>query len=102
MRFYALPALSGVLLALVFYPFYFWWFAFVALAPLFYFALSPERTRRELFLGGALCGLIGIGPLVYFSLGQTVFFQHAPLFTFVVQLSSIPALLLIATLFGTM
>ena len=100
MRFYALPALSGVLLALVFYPFYFWWLAFVALVPLFYFVLDPARTRRELLLGGAQVGILGIGPLVYFSLVHVVLFPHSLLFTVAVQLSSIPTLAAIAALFG--
>src|SRR3989344_4806675 len=100
MRFYALPALSGVALAVVFYTFYFWWLAFVALVPLFYFALDPARTRRELLLGGAQVGILGIGPLVYFSLVHVVLFPHSLLFTVAVQLSSIPALAAIAALFG--
>ncbi len=102
MHLYAFPALSGVLLSLSFFPFYLWWLVCVALVPLYYFALAPERTRRELFFGGAITGVVGIGPLVYFSLGQTIMFSNAPLFTYTVQLSGIPAIFGIAALFGAM
>src|SRR3989344_3731290 len=54
---YVLPALSGALLVLAFYPYNFWPLIFVALAPLFYFAaVSPERPLRKVFYGGCIAG----------------------------------------------
>mgnify|MGYP003393719584 FL=1 len=97
---YRLPIISGVLLTLAFFPFYLSPLAFVALAPLFYFVANPLYFRREIFIGGCLVGAIGVGPLIYFSLAQLTLFPDALLFTYLVRASSIPALLLIATLFG--
>ena len=54
---YVLPALSGALLVLAFYPYNFWPLIFVALAPLFYFAASfPKRPLRKVFYGGCIAG----------------------------------------------
>ncbi len=102
MGIYRLPLLSGVLLALVFFPFYFWPLAFVALLPLFYFATSKERSRSEIFWGGAVTGAVGIGPLIYFSLALLRILPDALFFSYMIRLSSIPALLLVAGLFGAM
>lgn len=97
---YRLPVVSGVLLALVFYPFYFWPLAFLALVPLYSFSQGEHRTRGEVFWGGCITGFIGIGPLVYYSLTQLTLFPEALLFTYLIRASSIPAILLIGVLFG--
>jgi len=99
MRTYRLPVCAGVLLALVFFPVYWWPLAFVALAPLFYFA-AKSSSSKEIFLGGALVGLIGLGPLVYFSLFQIPIIPGAEVFYYVARLSGIPTLILFGTLFG--
>lgn len=99
-RRYALPVLSGIALALVFFPFYLWPLVFVALAPFFYFVLATRRSTRELLFGGFFVGVIGIGPLVYLSLAQLMLFPDAPLFTFVIRASSVPTVLLVGMLFA--
>ncbi len=101
MRVFQLPLCAGILLALVFFPFYLWPLAFLALTPLFYFA-AKSSSNREVFLGGALVGLVGIGPLVYFSLFQIPIIPGAEVFYYVARLSSIPTLVLFGTLFGTL
>jgi apolipoprotein N-acyltransferase len=97
---YALPLLSGVLLALVFFPFYLWPLAFVALAPLFYFVRQEGRGAREVFAGGVITGVVGIGPLIYLSLAQLTLFPDALAFTYLIRASSVPTALLVGTLFG--
>lgn len=98
---YALPALSGVLLALVFFPFYLWPLAFIALAPLFYFSTQEHRTVKEVFFGGCIVGIVGIGPLIYLSLAQISLFPDAQAFTFLIRASSIPTVLFVGALFGS-
>lgn len=100
MRRYALSFVSGITLALVFFPFYWWPLAFVALAPFFYFVADKRRSWREVFVGGFLVGLLGIGPLIYLSLAQLTLFPDATAFTFLIRSSSIPVALLVGSLFG--
>jgi apolipoprotein N-acyltransferase len=97
---YALPLLSGVLLALVSFPFYVWPFAFVALAPLFYFVRQEGRGSKEVFVGGVITGVFGIGPLIYLSLAQLTLFPDALAFTYLIRASSVPTALLVGALFG--
>ncbi|HEV8677690.1 MAG TPA: hypothetical protein VN701_02570, partial [Candidatus Paceibacterota bacterium] len=99
---YSLPIVSGILLALAFYPFYFWPLAFAALAPLFHFAAQTGRRRRELFFGGFLCGLIGVAPTAYSSLFQMRLLQGDELFSYLVRASALPMLALIACAFGAL
>ena len=99
MRTYRWPLCAGVLLALAFYPVYWWPLVFIALAPLFYFA-ATAKSSREKFIGGSLVGLVGLGPLVYFSLFQIPIIPGAEVFYSVARLSSIPTLVLFGTLFG--
>lgn len=99
-RRYGLALLSGVALALAFFPFYLWPLAFVALAPFFYFAAGAHRSRGQIFIGGFLTGLIGIGPLVYLSLAQLTLFPDAEAFTFLIRASSVPVALFTGALFG--
>ncbi|TSC69029.1 MAG: hypothetical protein G01um101456_372, partial [Parcubacteria group bacterium Gr01-1014_56] len=99
MRRFLLPILSGVALALSLYPFYFWPLAFVALFPLYRFSTLQSR-RGDVFWGGFIAGAVGTFPTVYFSLAQLILFPDAPLFTYMIRLSSIPAVLLSGSLFG--
>ncbi len=96
---YAFPVISGILLALVFYPFYAWPLVFVALAPFFYFA-GAHQSRKELFWGGFITGSIGIGPTVFSSLLQMRTLIGSETFSYLVRASSVPMLLLIACVFG--
>ncbi len=99
MRRYLLPTLSGVLLALALGPWYIWPLAFVALAPLFYFAQQP-RTRGGLFLGGCIAGSIGTLPSLYLSLFSLVMQPGAPLFTYAIRASSFLVLMVFSATFG--
>lgn len=97
---YALPALSGVLLALALYPFYLWPLALVALVPLYYFCSAAGRSGREAFFAGAITGALGIGPTIYFSLAMLRLLPDALAFSYMIRASSVPLLLLVAVLFG--
>src|SRR3989344_4361092 len=101
MRRYSLPVLSGILLALVFHPFYFWPLALIALAPLYYF-VHKQRTWRELFVGGFLTGLVVALPLYYFTLAQLLPGFGGDFYTSVIRAMSLPAVLLQSALFGFM
>jgi apolipoprotein N-acyltransferase len=97
---YFLPCCSGILLALVFFPFYLWALAFVALTPFFYFAIQGRYSIKEVFVGGFIVGALGIGPLIYLSLANLSLFPDAQVFTWLVRASSVPVLLLVGILFG--
>ncbi len=93
---YTLPVISGILLALVFYPFYLWPLVFVALAPFFYFASAASRSKKELFWGGFAVGAIGIGPTVFSTLFQMRVLVGSETFSYLVRASALPVLLLVA------
>lgn len=97
---YSLPIISGVLLALVFFPFYLWPLAFVALVPFFYFAGAPGLSRKETFLGGFIAGSIGIGPTVYSSLFKLNILAGSETFSYLVRASALPVLFMVACAFG--
>lgn len=97
---FKLPLYSGLLLALCFFPFYFWPLVFVALAPLFYFVRTAGA--RDAFWGGCIAGALGTAPTLYFTLAQLNLFPDALLFTYVIRASSLPAFMLIAFGFGCM
>lgn len=99
---YLLPALSGVLLALCFYPFYYPPLVLVALAPLYYFVHLPHRTAREVFVAGCLTGII-VTPILFVStLAQLNSGWGGEYYTWVMRLSSIPFSLGESALFGGM
>jgi len=97
---YSLPVLSGILLALVLYPFYLWPLAVLALGPLFYFAGNAQLAKKDAFIGGYLTGLIGIGPTVFSTLFQLRILAGSELFSTLVRASSAPVLCLVACAFG--
>lgn len=98
MRRFALSILSGVLLALTFYPFYLWPLALVALAPAVYFAVVAER--HEVVRGALITIGIGFFPTLYFTLAQLVLQPQGVLLTYVVRASSILFLLGMGAAFG--
>lgn len=102
MRRYRLPMLSGVLMALVFWPFYFWPLALAALAPFFYFAAQPERSQREVFFGGCIAGALAVALTLYISLFQLAMQPGAPVLTYAVRASSLFFLVFIGALFGAL
>ena len=102
MRRYLLPLLSGILLALVFWPLYVWPLAFIGLAPLFYFIARPELSRGQVFFGGVIAGALAVAPTLYASLFQLVMQPGAATLTYSVRSSSVFFFVFIGALFGAM
>lgn len=96
-----LPLFSGVLLSLPFYPFGAWPLIFVAFAPLMYFAIGmPERTIRELFIGGLIAGSISALSFSYPFFAQFHWVKETYLFETIVRLFFIPAAIIGGLSFG--
>ena len=102
MRRYLLPLLSGILLALVFWPLYIWPLALIGLAPLFYFVARPELSRGQVFFGGFIAGALAVAPTLYASLLQLVMQPGAAALTYSVRASSVFFFVFIGALFGAM
>lgn len=87
-----LPLLSGVLLALSFYPFGFSLLIFVSFAPLIYFVVAmPERSIRELFIGGFIVGSVSALSFSYPFFTQFHWLEKTYLFEDIIRLFFIPA-----------
>jgi len=99
---YSLPLLSGILLALVFWPLYAWPLALIGLAPLFYFIARPELSRGQVFFGGFIAGALAVAPTLYTSLFQLVMQPGAAVLTYSVRASSVFFFVFIGALFGGM
>lgn len=96
-----LPLVSGVLMALSFYPFGASPLIFVAFAPLIYFAIGmPERTTRELFIGGLIAGSISALSFSYPFFAQFHWIKETYLFETIVRLFFIPAAIIGGLSFG--
>ena len=102
MRRYLLPLLSGILLALVFWPLYVWPLAFIGLVPLFYFIARPELSRWQVFFGGFIAGALAVAPTLYASLFQLVMQPGAATLTYSVRASSVFFFVFIGALFGAL
>ena len=102
MRRYLLPLLSGILLALVFWPLYIWPLALIGLAPLFYFIARPELSRGQVFFGGFIAGALAVAPTLYASLFQLVMQPGAATLTYSVRASSVFFFVFIGALFGAL
>ncbi len=100
MRRYFLPILSGILLALTFYPFFIWPFALVGLAPLLYFSAQPTYSRKEIFWWSFIAGGISVSTTLYASLFQLAMQPGAQALTYAVRASSIFFFVFIGALFG--
>ncbi len=96
---YALPLLSGLLLLLVFYPFYLWPVAFLALVPV-YIAAAQATGVWQAFRMGCIAGLLGLSTTVLFSLGFFLSPSYAVLFEYLVRAGGLLVLVIIALLFG--
>lgn len=102
MRVYKMALLSGVLLALSFYPFGFSLLALVALAPLYFFIVEPARTGREAFWGGFFAGVVCCVFFYAVTLAQLEAGLGAAYYTWFIRFLSIPGALLESALFGLM
>lgn len=97
---WSLPSLSALLLVLAFHPFNLWPLAFVALAPLYAFAILPERPGRQVFWGGFITGGVFALSLSYFTVVQFRWVPQAHLFADLVHFMFIPIGLLGGLLCG--
>lgn len=96
------PLASGLLMALSFYPFGASLLIFVAFAPLIYFAIGiPERTARELFIGGFIAGSISALSFSYPFFGQFHWVKETYLFETIIRLFFIPATIIGGLAAGT-
>ncbi len=87
-----LPLASGILMALSFYPFGASALILVAFAPLIHFTIAtPERTTRELFIGGFIAGSISALSFSYPFFGQFHWVKETYLFETIIRLFFIPA-----------
>lgn len=96
------PLSSGLLMALSFYPFGASLLIFIAFAPLIYFAIGmPERTTRELFIGGFIAGSISALSFSYPFFGQFHWVKETYLFETIIHLFFIPATIIGGLAAGT-
>lgn len=96
------PLMSGVLMALSFYPFGISPLIFIAFAPLIYFAIGmPERTTKELFIGGFIAGSISALSFSYPFFGQFHWVKETYLFEAIIRLFFIPATIIGGLAAGT-
>src|SRR3989344_2762816 len=86
-RWYGLPALSGVLLTLTFYPLDLWPLGFVALAPLYYSIVSASGGAARPFAKGFVTGAVFAAFLSLVSVVQFHWLPPAPLFPRVVHIT---------------
>ncbi len=85
---YTLPVLSAVLLILSFHPFSLWPLAFIAAAPLYYFA-ATYRSLRGMLLGAFVAGALFSMSVSFFTVVQFHWLPEAYLFTRLVNFSFI-------------
>lgn len=90
---WALPALSGLLLVLTFHPFGLWPLGFVALAPLYWFAGGFAHSRTRLVWGGFIAGGGFSFFLSYYTIAQFHWLPETYLFVWGVHALVVPIVL---------
>lgn len=99
-RRYALPALSGVLLILTFYPLDFWLLGFVAIVPLFYHITQQGGHHRSAFESGAVTGALFSFFLACCTVLQFHWLDQTYLFVALIRASSVIIVVAGALVFG--
>ncbi len=96
-----LPILSALLLLLTTYPFNLWPFAFVALAPFFYFVYRTHGQHTTLFWGIFLVSFLPTLSAAYWNLSGFTLTPEAHLFQAVARLLPLPLALFCGVITGS-